>query len=344
MGAGAAAVPTKAVLESDRGIWRWELENDLEIWRLDLERDLEIWGSDLQTDKGVVSIAGVFAPSAGKPWFACVFGSVALPNALDSSSNATMGQGERGDLQGGQAGLFVQPKPTAPQHVSDSPQHVASRAAVSTEVRSGSPQHGSDAPQHHSDSYRSDSPRDPPDSSLRYQALLLQEEQLPTISRLKCPLPADDSAVWADIAPANTRRSRREEHLDALHEALGFIGGPRGGEQEGGGVALESDIDVSREIFAIYAEHFSLDGAGCARLTQKHGGQSCFHLTFLSTGQRCCDTANKLRAWILLKLGNAVEHNASSTLVPGASEHHCLSLSPSPSLSRALSLSRRDSV
>ncbi|KAJ1482715.1 hypothetical protein T484DRAFT_1897209 [Baffinella frigidus] len=213
----------------------------------------------------------------------------------------------------------------SPQHDSDTPQHISRATCITSDSPqhvSDSPQHDSDAPQYDDGSHRSASPYDPPD--LRCDSpydppddhLSNQEEQRPTISRLKCPLPADDSAVWADIAPI---QSWRKGHLDALREALG---GPRGGERVplasgGGWFALEGDINVSREIFAIYAEHFSLDGAGCARLAGNQRAQRCFHLTFVRTGQRCCDTAIKLRVWIVIKLAQAVTKRKRNSEVGG---------------------------
>ena len=85
------------------------------------------------------------------------------------------------------------------------------------------------------------------------------------------------------------RPDARRRHLADLRAAVGA-------EQPG---EVEGDPCVPREIAEIYAAHFAIHGGGCSRDGPK---LPAFHLTFVETGETCCDTAEHLRAWTLRRL------------------------------------------
>jgi hypothetical protein len=81
----------------------------------------------------------------------------------------------------------------------------------------------------------------------------------------------------------------RRRHLADLRAAIGEA-------EPGDG---DGDMVLAWEIGEIYSTHFELHGGGCSRL-----GPSlpAFHVTFVQTGETCCDTVEHLCAWMLSRL------------------------------------------
>ena len=85
---------------------------------------------------------------------------------------------------------------------------------------------------------------------------------------------------------------------DARRKHLADLRAARGGGTEQPGEA-DSDSCVPRNIAEIYATHFEIHGGGCSRDGPR---RPAFHVTFVETGETCCDTAEHLRAWTLSRL------------------------------------------
>ncbi|KAJ1476941.1 hypothetical protein T484DRAFT_1823153 [Baffinella frigidus] len=105
--------------------------------------------------------------------------------------------------------------------------------------------------------------------------------------RHRCTLPLPYRVGWFGIMPV--RPDGRRRHLADLRAAIGA-------ELPGD---ADADTLLSSGICEMYAAHFEIHGGGCARDGPR---LPAFHVTFLATGETCCDTAEYLRAWTLSRL------------------------------------------
>ncbi|KAJ1476356.1 hypothetical protein T484DRAFT_1908082 [Baffinella frigidus] len=105
--------------------------------------------------------------------------------------------------------------------------------------------------------------------------------------RHRCTLPLLYRVGWFGIMPV--RPDGRRRHLADLRAAIGAE--PPGDP--------DADTLLSSGICEIYAAHFEIHGGGCPRDGPR---LPAFHVTFLATGETCCDTAEDLRAWALTRL------------------------------------------